>query len=221
MSDIAVSIIVPIYNTSKYLKKCIDSLISQTLKNIEIILVDDGSTDDSGVICDLYAKDNRVLILHNNNKGPSASRNDGIKYAKGEYCMFVDSDDWLELDACEKMYTYGKRTSSDLVIGSHVNESTAGSTVRYIFPETHEFVGQDYYNNILVHTLGLVGRNIKNPAKLDKLTPVWSRLYRTSIIKNNNIEFIELKKLPSECLQFNFEFCLNAKKASFILDTHC
>ena len=216
MADIAVSIIVPVYNTSKYLKKCLDTLSSQTLKNIEIIVVDDGSTDDSPAICDSYAGDSRFVILHNQNQGPSGSRNDGIKQTHGEYCMFVDSDDWVEQDACEKLYLFAKQTNADLVIGGHVNESTAGSTIRYIFPETHEFTGKDYKDNILIHTLGLIGKNIKNPAKLDKLTPVWSRLYRTSVIRDNGIEYIELKKLPSECLQFNFEFCVNAKKAVYL-----
>lgn len=218
MIGIAVSVIVPVYNTSKYLKQCLDSISGQTLKNIEVILVDDGSTDVSGVICDKYADDYGFIVLHNKNQGPSGSRNDGIKCANGEYCMFVDSDDWLEIDACEKMYLYAKKTNSDLVIGGHVNESTVGSTVRYLFQGNREFVGEDFCDNILIHTLGLVGTDIRNPAKLDKLTPVWSRLYRTSIIKENNIEYIELTKLPSECLQFNLEFCLNSKKASFLHD---
>ena len=216
MSDIAVSIIVPVYNTSKYLRQCLDSLAAQTLENIEIIVVDDGSTDDSPAICDLYADNEKFLIIHNENQGPSGSRNEGIKHTNGEYCMFVDSDDWLELNACEKMYQFAKKTDTDLVIGGHVNESTAGSNFRYIFPETHEFVKDDFRDNILIHTLGLVGKNIKNPAKLDKLTPVWSRLYRTSIIKDNNIEYIQLKRLPSECLQFNFEFCVKATKAAYL-----
>lgn len=216
MSDIAVSIIVPVYNTDKYLKKCLDSLIDQTLKNIEIIVIDDGSTDSSGDICDQYSDDSRVFIMHNKNQGPSGSRNDGIKHANGEYCMFVDSDDWLELNACEKMYRFAKKTDADLVIGAHVNESTAGSKIRYIFPETQEFVDNDFVDNIFIHTLGLIEKNLKNPAKLDKLTPVWSRLYRSVIIKENNIEYIDLNKLPSECLQFNFEFCNNAKKAAYL-----
>ncbi len=216
MSDIAVSIIVPVYNTSKYLKQCLESLANQTLKNIEIIVIDDGSTDESGTICDQYQSDNRFNIIHNKNQGPSGSRNNGITYANGQYLMFVDSDDWLEFDACEKLYSFAKSTDSDLTIGGHVNESTAGSTVRYIFPETKVFEGVNYRNNILVHTLGLTGKNIKNPAKLDKLTPVWARLYRTSIIKDNHIQYIELKKLPSECLQFNFEFCVYAQKAGFL-----
>ena len=216
MNNIAVSIIVPVYNTEKYLKKCLDSIQNQTLENIEVILVDDGSTDNSGAICDHYLEDPRFLIIHNQNQGPSGSRNDGIKKASGEFCMFVDSDDWLEKTACEQLVRFARATGADLTIAGHVNEATAGSSTRYLFPENCEFEGTGYVDNILVHTLGLVGENIKNPAKLDKLTPVWSRLYKTSIIKQSGIEFIELKKLPSECLQFNFEFCVHAQKAAFL-----
>ena len=216
MSDVAVSIIVPVYNTSKYLKRCLETIKNQTLENIEVILVDDGSTDESAFICDSFSDDIRFKIIHNDNQGPSGSRNDGINIATGEYCMFVDSDDWLEHTACENMYIFAKTLDADLVIGGHVNESTAGSTERYIFPGDHVFAGTDYKENILVHTLGLVGKKMKNPAKIDKLTPVWSRLYKTSIIRENSIKFIDLKKLPSECLQFNFEFCVYAKKAAFL-----
>lgn len=216
MSDIAVSIIVPVYNTSRYLKRCLDTIKNQTLGNIEVILVDDGSTDESAVICDSYSDDIRFTVIHNENKGPSGSRNDGVKTATGEYCMFVDSDDWLEYTACENMYKFAKASDADLVIGGHVNESTAESTERYIFPGDHVFEGTDFQENILVHTLGLVAEKMRNPAKLDKLTPIWSRLYKTAIIREYKIEFIDLKKLPSECLQFNFEFCVCAKKAAFL-----
>lgn len=216
MSSIAVSVIIPVYNVDNYLKKCLDSVQNQTLRNIEIVVIDDGSTDGSAEICDLYQADTRFTIVHNKNQGPSGSRNDGIDRATGEYCMFVDSDDWLEPTACEDMYRCAKENNSDLVIGGHVNESTAESKERYIFSETRTFEGEEYKNEILVHTLGLVGKNLRNPAKLDKLTPVWARLYRLDIIKENKIRYIALNTLPSECHQFNFEFCVYAKTAAFL-----
>lgn len=216
MSNIAISIIVPVYNTEKYLKKCLESLRKQTLSNIEIILIDDGSTDSSPAICDAYFNDERFIVIHNKNQGPSASRNLGINLAKGEYCMFVDSDDWLENDACEIMYTYAKKNDSDLIIGGHVNEATSKNTERYIFKENIVFDGEKYAKEILQPTLGLINENIKNPANLDRLTPVWSRLYRTNIIKLNDIKFIDLTIIPSECMQFNFEFVVHAKRAAFL-----
>lgn len=98
---IALSIIVPVYNVEKYLSKCIDSILNQTFSNYELILIDDGSTDNSGSICDRYAKlDTRIKVIHQNNKGLSCARNVGIDIAKGKYIGFVDSDDWIE----PKMY---------------------------------------------------------------------------------------------------------------------
>ena len=94
MANKLVSIIVPVYNVEKYLPKCVGSLINQTYKNVEIILVDDGSTDQSGNICDTYLeKDNRIVVLHKKNGGLSDARNFGIEHAKGDYYSFVDSDD--------------------------------------------------------------------------------------------------------------------------------
>lgn len=103
MSDL-LSIIVPVYNTAPWLRKCLDSIINQTYRNIEIICVDDGSTDDSLAVLQQYAaQDSRIKVLHQENAGVSAARNAGMKLANGEFLTFVDSDDWLELDAYEKI----------------------------------------------------------------------------------------------------------------------
>lgn len=111
-----ISIIVPIYNTGIYLKKCIDSLLNQTLQDIEIILIDDGSTDESKDICDEYAKrDNRVSVIHKKNEGVSIARNTGIKKAKGNYIGFIDSDDWIESNMYQNMYNYAKDYNADIV----------------------------------------------------------------------------------------------------------
>jgi len=100
-----ISIIVPIYNTESYLRKCIDSILSQTYKNIELILVDDGSDDKCPEICDEYAKkDKRVIVIHQDNAGVSVARNVGLDNAKGEYIGFVDCDDWIEPDMYEVLY---------------------------------------------------------------------------------------------------------------------
>ena len=99
-----VSIIVPVYNAEKYLKKCLDSLINQTLKDIEIILVNDGSTDSSKNIINSYLTDKRVKLFNKENGGQASARNLGLKKATGDYIMFIDSDDYVELNMCEKMY---------------------------------------------------------------------------------------------------------------------
>ena len=94
-----ISVIVPVYNVESYLEKCIDSIIHQTYKNLEIILVDDGSTDNSGKICDVYKeKDSRIKVIHKQNRGLSSARNCGLEIAKGEYIGFVDGDDYIAED---------------------------------------------------------------------------------------------------------------------------
>jgi len=105
MNPTQFSVIVPVYNAEGYLIKCVDSIVGQTYANIEIILVNDGSTDSSPSICDEYAmKDNRVVVIHKANDGVSEARNEGIRMAKGEYIIFVDNDDYIELDSCEHFH---------------------------------------------------------------------------------------------------------------------
>ena len=100
-----ISVIVPVYNVEKFIRRCLDSIRNQTLKDLEIILVDDGSTDNSGVICDEYAKlDNRIIVIHKENGGLSSARNRGLDSASGEWIAFVDSDDYLEKNMYETLY---------------------------------------------------------------------------------------------------------------------
>lgn len=111
------SIIIPIYNTGIYLHKCIKSVLSQTIEDFELILVDDGSKDESGKICDEYAaSDSRVRVIHKENQGVSIARNTGIKEAKGEYIGFIDSDDWIDKDMYESMYLKAMEHNADIVM---------------------------------------------------------------------------------------------------------
>ena len=113
-----ISIIVPVYNVEKYLDDCIKSILRQTFKNLEIILVDDGSTDKSGEICDAWAaKDNRIKVIHKKNGGTSDSRNHGTAVASGEYIYFLDSDDFMSANWLEILYTKAKETDADIVKG--------------------------------------------------------------------------------------------------------
>lgn len=112
-----VSIIIPAYNIKDYLVRCVDSVLSQTYQNIEIILVDDGSTDDTPRLCDIYSEKNtNIKVIHKSNGGLSDARNHGIDIAKGEYLMFVDSDDWIEPNMVEELYLYCKRSSLKLTV---------------------------------------------------------------------------------------------------------
>ncbi len=119
MEDL-ISVIVPVYNVRQYINRCIDSIIEQTYANLEIILVDDGSTDNSGNICDEYAKkDNRIKVIHKENGGLSDARNAGIDIAKGAFISFIDSDDYVENNYIEILYNAIKKHEADIAVGAH------------------------------------------------------------------------------------------------------
>lgn len=117
-----VSVIVPVYNVKRYLPRCIESILRQSYKQLEILLVDDGSTDGSGAICDRYAaKDERIRVVHKRNEGVSSARNTGLELSTGQYVMFVDSDDWLALRAIETLYQRITEGHADLAVGDLEN----------------------------------------------------------------------------------------------------
>lgn len=118
-----VSIIIPVYNIEKYLKQCIESVVRQSYYNLEILIIDDGSTDESGFICDDYSlKDKRISVYHTNNRGLSAARNFGLDKANGEFVSFIDSDDWFEPDAIENMIKKALETGADIVCCRYIQE---------------------------------------------------------------------------------------------------
>lgn len=124
---VKVSLIVPVYNVEKYLRECLDSLVKQTLKDIEIIAVNDGSPDNSLQILEEYAaRDNRITIINQKNAGLSVARNNGVKAASGEFVAFVDSDDWVDLDFCEKLYDAAMEENADIAAGEIVSCSENG-----------------------------------------------------------------------------------------------
>lgn len=123
-----ISIIVPVYNVEKYLPRCLDSILLQTYSELEIILVDDGSTDLCGEICEAYAlKDNRIKVIHKENGGIGSARNAGLEVYSGEFIMFVDSDDYISADAVEVLYERMISDDSDMAIGKHIDVYEDGS----------------------------------------------------------------------------------------------
>ena len=149
-----ISVVVPVYNTEKYLRKCLISLSNQTYHNIEIIVVDDGSKDGSANICDEFAaKDNRFVVIHKENGGISSARNKAISVAKGDYFMFVDSDDWVEPDLCESAYAIIKDHNVKLGVFGHdriyerINGEPFVKTVKKIKPQM--MTSSEAMNNII------------------------------------------------------------------------
>lgn len=167
--DSLISVIVPIYNVEKYLDRCVDSIINQTYKNLEIILVDDGSPDNCPQICDDYAKkDSRIKVVHKENGGLSDARNVGMEVATGEYVSFIDSDDYVSLDFYETLFQTMIDNDSDIVECSVVK-----------FYEDNNF---DEYSDDLKVTnydtlYGLEGLINENPFKQH----VWNKLYKSSV----------------------------------------
>lgn len=186
MKKARVSIVVPIYNVEKYLKECLDSLVNQTYKRIEILLIDDGSKDFSPHICDEYEKmDNRIQVFHIENAGVSNARNLGIQHATGEWIMFLDSDDYLEENAIEKMLEVAERKNVD-VVGSFYYRTYINTEV------CNEKISNSPYevNN---DSKSLIREMIFFPEQITELYPTclvpWGKIIKTSIIKDNNISY--------------------------------
>lgn len=145
------SVIVPVYNVEAYLNRCVDSILNQTYRNLEVILVDDGTRDSSDVICDAYAEqDSRVRVIHKKNGGLSSARNAGLDVCQGEYIAFVDSDDWIESDACENMLKTAQELDVKLVCGGRydVDGDTGEKKVGLCPPRTERISSEEMVGRI-------------------------------------------------------------------------
>lgn len=173
------SVIVPVFNTEKFLNECLDSIIRQTYENLEIIIVDDGSTDSSGSICELYAsRDRRIKVIHQENRGLSAARNSGLNVAQGEYIAFVDSDDFLSLDCYEKSMRHMLLTKADIccydIYENYINEVRKVPHIQDSSLKSPTF------------------RAIDNLELLFSFWPlVWAKIYKKTFLKAYKMRFIE------------------------------
>lgn len=188
-----VSIVVPVYNAAAYLETCITSILKQTYKNIEVILVNDGSTDKSGEICDQYAKiDPRITAIHQQNAGPAAARNKGIEKASGTYLQFVDADDWMKQTMTNDLVTALENHEADLVICGY----ESGKQI-YV-PSITGFFDKDVFLNYI----GLLYKQIILPSPCNKM-------YRLERLKNNEIRFHENHSYGEDLL-FNLHYIENS-----------
>lgn len=195
-----VSVVIPIYNVEAFVKRCVDSILKQTYQNIQIILVDDGSTDSSGDIIQQY-KD-RAIIVKQKNKGLSAARNAGVSYANGKYLMYVDSDDYLNSDAVATLVERMELTSSDICCFRAYTKDKNGR----LYNIGNDFTVSNICNNYDIVRDALLGINIK--------TTVTSKMYLLSIIRENNITFLD--GVINEDYIYMSQVVLYVKKASFI-----
>lgn len=197
-----ISVIIPIYNVEKYLKECLDSIVNQTFKDIEIICVDDGSTDESFKILQGYAqKDERIKVIQQENLGPAVARNKAIKLAKGEYLSFVDSDDYVDLSFLEKLYSASDDGYCDVV---------ATVNVKLV----DENLNQKFMN---IYTKSKELNFVERANMFIKTGVSWNKIYKTSFIKKNNIYYQEINS-PGEDLYFTVFTLLLANKVKVIND---
>lgn len=213
-----VSIIVPIFNVEKYLSECIDSILSQTYENTEIILIDDGSTDKSAEICDKYAlEDKRVRVIHKINGGVSAARNDGLQQANGQLIMFVDSDDWIDSETCGTAVSTMQESGADVVMWAYISENNGNRSPKTIFGSDTIFEGTDVKEKLHRRLFGLTGEELANPELADSLCPVWGKLYKKELILNNDISFVDLSEIGTyEDGLFNIEVFAKVEKAVYL-----
>ncbi len=174
-----VSVIVPVYKVEKYLEKCIESILAQTYKDFELILVDDGSPDNSGAICDEYAKkDSRIKVIHKENGGASSARNTGIEVAQGEFINFIDSDDIIPVDSLAKLINLQKKNNADLVC--------CGYELQHLNNKIEKFVFFDKFVNFCA---------MDNDDCNIFLSPLFHgpcfKLFRNNILKENSVVFDE------------------------------
>lgn len=213
--NIEVSIIVPIYNVEKYLERCLKSLINQSFKDIEIIALNNGSTDKSLDILIEYANnDKRIKVINSENCGVSEARNMGIKEAKGKYLVFVDSDDWIDNDMIKVLHNTITENTCDLVMCTYIREFGNHSKEKiFNLPEINSYVDNEVKSKLLRKLIGPIGKELYNPEYIDALGTAWAKMYKTSILKKKNLRFVDLNEIGSgEDTLFNIYVFNEVKK---------
>ena len=194
-----ISVIVPIYNVEPYLKKCIDSIINQTYKNLEIILVDDGSPDNCGQICDDYAKkDTRIKVIHKKNGGLSDARNAGLEVCTGNFLSFVDSDDWIELNTYEVMMKNMNEYNADIVV----------SNINYVYKDKVESKYSE--DKIRCFNKEEAMKELIKDGLVQAV--VWNKLYKREFIDNLRFKVGKL----NEDEFFTYKICAKAERIVYI-----
>lgn len=221
MSDIIIgqencliSVIVPVYNVEIYLKQCVDSILHQTYSNLQIILVDDGSTDSSGSLCDDFANmDNRIRVIHKQNEGLGYARNSGLDIATGDYVLFVDSDDYIHKDMVKRLIENLNKFSSDTSFcGYYTTYNDEKIEEHPAFYNNCSFSDTEIIDNVLLEMIG--GEPSANQDTKLSMS-VWHALYSLDIIKQNHIRFPSERQFISEDIIFHIAYLHHSNNVCF------
>lgn len=207
-----VSIIVPIYNVAKYLDRCMESLLGQTLREIEIIMVDDGSPDQCPEMCDQYAsRDSRIKVVHKNNEGLGYARNSGLAIATGEYVAYVDSDDFAEPNMFEKLYTIAAESDFQAVFCGFNIYNNKERTITRTIRETEKINLLAAKKECETFLMGMLSSYDKTRITSYEMS-VWHAIYKLDVIRNNQIAFCSERIVMSEDIIYNIDFlsCINS-----------
>ena len=193
MDNALVSVIIPVYNVSEYIERSVNSLLNQTCQNIEIILINDGSTDNSGEVCrtlrDKYPE--KIVFIEQKNSGVSAARNAGLDIARGEYIVFVDADDWVSEDYVEKLYSALIANNADMATCGFFFWYSEENQQKSIRPNPGSYTKEEFYKTMLLRQV-----------------PLWATIYKSSIIKQNQVRFDTLlRRMEDGCFVADYTAC--------------
>lgn len=210
-----ITVIVPVYNVEQYLLRCVESIQKQTYKNLEIILVDDGSPDNCPQMCDrLASEDSRIKVIHKENAGQGLARNDGLAIANGAYVTFVDSDDWISESHIEHLYAAIERAQADVVLGNHTVVGADGTMSERSIPlKEGQYEGDAIMEAIL---LPLIGSDVNSHNDILINSSVSMNLYKMDLIKAHDVKFISERYAVAEDFFFNVDFFYYSKKVVFV-----
>lgn len=211
-----ISVVVPVYNVEKHLDRCVESIVTQTYKNIEIILVDDGSTDSCPQKCDDWKeKDSRIKVIHKVNAGLGMARNTGIENAGGQYIFFFDSDDYVDTEAVEVLYAEASSTEADLVLFGYRCVSADGGIIKTTIPNT----GKSFFSGAEVTELilpALFGPDPVSGRSYGLEKSAWSCMYSAELISKTGWRFVSEREYISEDIYSNLDLYAHVNSVSVV-----
>lgn len=216
MNEPLISVVLPIYNVEKVLRRCVDSVLNQTYRNLEVILVDDGSPDGCPAICDEYAlQDPRVKVIHKQNAGLGYARNTGIEHATGKYICFFDSDDYIEPTTLEECCALAEKEKADLVCYGNTEETSQGKIMKTRVPTPPKalYCGEEVQRELMPMALAHCAKTGEN---WNLLLSAWCELFSLETIQKNQFRFVSEREIISEDFYSVLQYYSYCEKVAFI-----